>query len=364
VLEELLYPLVKYFTPFNIFQYITFRAAYAAITALLITFLVAPPIIAALRQKKLGESIRLDGPQTHLGKAGTPTMGGLLIIISTVVAVVLWQNPHSIFTWIGLIAIIGFGALGFWDDAIKVFRKNKEGLNSWLKIAGQVFVAGIICVLLYVHGLDSPESSKQSSLFVPFIKNAVLDLGVLWIPFGIFWLVGFSNAVNLTDGLDGLATGLMIMVALTLAVIAYMSGRADFAQYLNIQFIPEGGEIAVLCLALVGACVGFIWFNGNPAEIFMGDTGSLMLGGTLGAISLMIKKEVLLVIIGGVFVMEGASVIIQVVSYKLRKKRVFLMAPLHHHFEMKGWAENKVVMRFWILGGMFAILALSTLKIQ
>jgi len=357
--KEFLFPLVKYFSGFNIFQYITFRAAYAAITALLVTFLIAPPIIAALKRKKLGETIRVDGPQTHLGKAGTPTMGGSLIIIATLVAVLLWQDLQSPYSWIGIISIIGFGAIGFLDDYIKVFRKNKDGLSSWLKIAGQFGVGLLICVLLW-H-LVGPAQGK---LYFPFLKNAVADLSVFWIPFGIVWLVGFSNAVNLTDGLDGLATGLMIMVGLTLGAIAYASGRIDYAQYLNIQYIPGGGEIAVLCLALVGACIGFIWYNANPAEIFMGDTGSLMLGGTLGAISLMVKKEVLLLIIGGVFVIEAGSVIIQVASYKIRKKRVFLMAPLHHHFELKGWAENKVVMRFWILGGMFAILAISTLKLQ
>ncbi len=358
--KEFLFPLVKYFTPFNIFQYITFRAAYAAITALLIVIFIAPPIIEALRRKKLGESIRVDGPASHFSKAGTPTMGGILIIIATLVAALLWQDIRSPLTWVGIIAIVGFGAVGFMDDYIKVFKKDKNGLSSKAKLIGQFSVGALICAMLYVIG--GPEQTK---IYLPLIKGAVIDLGWLWIPFGMVFLTFFSNAVNLTDGLDGLATGLMIMVGLALAVVAYLSGRVDFAQYLGINFTPGGGEITILALALVGACVGFLWFNSNPAEIFMGDTGSLMLGGTLGTISLMIKKEFLLLIVGGVFVMELMSVVIQVASFKLRKgKRVFLMAPVHHHFEKKGWPENKVVLRFWILGGMFAILALSTLKIQ
>jgi phospho-N-acetylmuramoyl-pentapeptide-transferase len=360
VFKELFFPLVKYFTPFNIFQYITFRAAYAAITALLVLIFVGPRIIRALRRKKMGEGIREDGPQSHFSKAGTPTMGGILIIIATLIAVVLWQDLQNLKSWVGILAIVGFGLVGFIDDYIKVFKKNKQGLSSKSKLIGQLIVGTAICLILYWSG-----GAEQTKLYIPMIRRAVLDLGVLWVPLGILFLTFFSNAVNLTDGLDGLATGLMIMVALALALISYLSGHVNFAHYLGINFVKDGGEIAVLCLALVGACVGFLWYNSNPAEVFMGDTGSLMLGGTLGTIALMMKKEVLLLIVGGVFVMEALSVIIQVLSYKFRnKKRVFLMAPLHHHFELKGWPENKVVLRFWILGGMCAILALSTLKLQ
>ncbi len=364
--KEFLYPLVQYFTPFNIFQYITFRAAYASITALLVTFICAPAIIAWLRQKKLGESIRGDGPQTHQAKSGTPTMGGLLIIISTVVAVLLWQDLRQIYTWIGLLAVLGFGGIGFLDDYIKVFKKNKAGLSGKAKLVGQFTVALVICVLLYANGAKMPDGGNLAGhLYLPFLKDPVLDMGWLFIPFGMILLTFFSNAVNLTDGLDGLATGLAIFAALAFAIISYVTGRADWSDYLQFPHIIGAGEMTVLSLALLGACVGFLWYNSNPAEIFMGDTGSLMIGGVLGFLALMLKKEVLLIIIGGVFVLEGLSVMIQVGSFKLRKgKRVFLMAPLHHHFELKGWAENKVVMRFWILGGLFAILSLTTLKIH
>lgn len=364
--KEFLYPLVQYFTPFNIFQYITFRAAYAAITALLVTFVLAPPIIAYLRRKKLGESIRGDGPQSHQSKSGTPTMGGILMIISTVLAVLLWQDLRSSYTWIALLAIAGFGGVGLIDDYIKVFRKNKAGLSGKAKLVGQFTVAFLVCLALFLNGLHSDGGRNVVSyLYLPFLKDHVLDLGWLFIPFGMVFLVFFSNAVNLTDGLDGLATGLAIPVALTFAILGYVTGRADWSAYLGFPHVAAASEMTVVSLAVLGACVGFLWYNSHPAEIFMGDTGSLMLGGAFGFMALMVKKEILLFIVGGVFVMEALSVMIQVASFKLRKgKRVFLMAPLHHHFEMKGWAENKVVMRFWILGGLFAILSVTTLKIH
>ncbi|KGE73509.1 phospho-N-acetylmuramoyl-pentapeptide-transferase [Spirochaeta lutea] len=357
--KVLLYPLVEYFTPFNVFQYITFRAAYAAVTSLLLTLLLGPRVIRMLERWKIGEGIRSDGPQSHQKKTGTPTMGGLLLVFSTAFSVFLWMDISNLYTWISLVAILGFGAVGFADDYIKVFLNNKQGLPSRVKMLGLLVVSTVIMVMLY----HSPVE-YTTKLFIPMVKGAVLDLGVFFIPFGIFILVATSNAVNLTDGLDGLATGLTIMVGLTFAALAYLTGRVDFSEYLQIPYLRGAGEISILSFALVGACVGFLWFNSNPAEVFMGDTGSLMLGGVVGAISLMIKKELLLVIVGGVFVIEVLSVIIQVVSFKIRKKRVFLMAPLHHHFELKGWAENKVVLRFWILGGLFAILSLSTLKIR
>ncbi len=357
--KELLYPLVKYFTPFNIFQYITFRAAYAAITALLLTFVFAPLIIRLLLKKKLGETIRGDGPQSHLGKAGTPTMGGVMIIISTFISVLLWQDLRQWYTWLGILAVLGFGAVGFIDDYIKVFKKDKRGLSGKAKLLGQFVLGFLISFLLYLYG----DKAFATDLYLPFLKEPVLQLGFWYVPFGMLLIVFFSNAVNLTDGLDGLATGLVLMAVLTFAIICYVTGRADWSGYLGLPFIPGAGEMTVLALAMAGACVGFLWYNSNPAEIFMGDTGSLMMGGVLAVMSMAVKKEVLLWIVGGVFVMEALSVIIQVASFKLRKKRVFLMAPLHHHFELKGWAESKVVLRFWILGGMFAILSLSTLKI-
>lgn len=357
--KEFLFPLTNVFTPFNVFQYITFRAAYAAVTSLLITFLLGPWAIRMLHRLKFGEAIRHDGPESHHAKSGTPTMGGVLIIVSIVVSAVLWLDISVLYTWIGLIAVLGFGFIGMTDDLRKIRQKNKDGLRAWSKMAGQFAVAIVIAVLLYRYG-----NENATKLYLPFIKNAIVDLGVWYIPFAVVLLVGTSNAVNLTDGLDGLATGLVLMVGLTFAVLSYLTGRIDYAEYLQIPYLPGGGELAILSLAVVGACVGFLWFNGHPAEIMMGDTGSLSLGGIIGALALMTKKEILLIIIGGVFVLEALSVIIQVASFKLTGRRVFRMAPIHHHFELLGWPESKVVLRMWILGGMFAILSLSTLKIR
>lgn len=344
---------------FNIFQYITFRAAYAAITALLIAFALGPGIIEWLRRLKLGQEVRHDGPESHLKKSGTPTMGGVLIVLCIVASVLLWQDLHSVYTWTAVGGILGFGLIGFLDDYLKITRRSSRGLAAWVKFSGQIAVS--LAVVLVLHGIAHEHTSL---LYVPFLKHPVLDLSWFAVPFGVVLLVGTSNAVNLTDGLDGLAAGLVIMVGLAFAILTYLSGRADYAGYLLIPYIRESGELTILCLALVGACVGFLWFNSHPAEVMMGDTGSLALGGAVGILALMIKKEVLLIIIGGVFVVEALSVIIQVGYYKLTRERVFRMAPLHHHFELKGWAESKVVIRFWILGGMFAILGLSTLKLQ
>lgn len=356
---KLLYPLVSYISFFNVFQYITFRAAYAAITALLISFLSGPWVISKLKAIKAGEEIRKDGPQTHLSKSGTPTMGGLLIILSVVCSVLLWEDLDNRFTWVLLLATVGYGLIGFVDDYLKVFKKNSHGLGVTFKLSGQVALSLVIALLLYTQ-----RGEHTALLYVPFLKTPVIDLAYLYIPFAVVLLVGSSNAVNLTDGLDGLASGLVIMIAIAFGILAYLTGRADYATYLQIPFIRHSWEITIFCLAVVGASVGFLWFNSHPAEIMMGDTGSLSLGGVLGVIALIIKKEVLLVVIGGVFVIEALSVIIQVASVKLRKKRVFRMAPIHHHFELLGWPESKVVIRFWILGGLFAILGLSTLKIQ
>ncbi len=356
---EWLYPLVQYFTPFNVFRYLTFRSAYAALTALLIAYLFGPFIIEKLRLLKVGQSIRDDGPQTHLKKGGTPTMGGVLVILGVTAAVMLWQDLHNFHVWLATGAFVGFGAVGFIDDFLKVKLRNSDGLPAWAKLVGQFAVAAAVVLTLYFAG-----DERTTYLYLPFFKNPVVDLGVLWIPFAMLLLVWESNAVNLTDGLDGLATGLTIMVFLTLSALTYLSGRADFSAYLGIPYIRGAGELTVFCLAMVGACVGFLWFNAHPAEVFMGDVGSLAFGGAMATVSLAIKKEVLVLIVGGVFVLEALSVMIQVASFKLRKKRVFRMAPLHHHFELSGWAETKVVIRFWILGGLFAIIALSTLKIQ
>lgn len=356
---KLLYPLVKYFTFFNIFQYITFRTAYAALTALLLSLLFGPWLIRRLKARKLGESIRADGPKSHQTKSGTPTMGGILILGSLLASALLWMDLANLYTWLVLLATAGFGTIGLTDDYLKKFRKHSRGLTARFKFSAQILLSLGIVLLLYCN-----RGEHTTLLYLPFFKKAVLDLGWLYIPFATLLLVGYSNGVNLTDGLDGLAIGLVIMVALTLAVLSYLAGRADYAAYLQIPFIKGSWELAVYSLALVGASVGFLWFNSHPAEIMMGDTGSLALGGVIGVISLAIKKEMLLFLLGGVFVLEVLSVAIQVVGFKLTGRRLFKMAPLHHHFELLGWPESKVVTRFWILGGLFAILGLSTLKIQ
>ncbi len=359
MLLKYLYPLVKYFTVFNIFQYITFRAAYAAITALLISFILGPWLIKKLKARAAQQTIRGDGPQTHLRKTGTPTMGGILIVVSIVISALLWQDLDNPYTWILILSVVGFSVIGFVDDYIKIVKRDAVGLRASFKFIGQIALSTIIVLILY-----SMKNEHTTLLYIPFLKTAVLDLSYFYIPLSIVLLVGYSNAVNFTDGLDGLASGLVIFVAITFAILSYLTGRVDWTEYIQIPFIQGSGEISILSLALVGAAVGFLWFNSHPAEIMMGDTGSLALGGVLGVIALIIKKEILLIIVGGVFVLEILSVIIQVVSFKLTGKRVFRMAPLHHHFELIGWNESKVVVRFWILGGLFAILSLSTLKIQ
>ena len=356
---EFIYPLVKYFTPFNVFLYLTFRGAYAALTTLLICFIFGGRIIEWLKRLKIGQSIRADGPATHLSKGGTPTMGGIFIILSIVISMLLWGDLDNKVIWLPLSAFVAFGLIGFLDDYLKVTRHNSAGLHAWVKLAGQFAVATAVVLVLYFSG-----GEEVSALYIPFFKNPLVDLGPLWIPFAILLVVGESNAVNFSDGLDGLLAGLLILVFITLGILTYISGRVDYASYLGIPYIAGAGELTVFCFAAAGACVGFLWFNAHPAEVFMGDVGSLSLGGLIAVISLIIKKEILILVIGGVFILEIFSVIIQVVSFKLRKKRVFLMAPLHHHFELAGWPETKVVIRFWILGGLFAITALSTLKIQ
>ncbi len=357
---EWVYPLAEYFKAFNVFKYLSFRTAYAAVTALLIAFLVGPALIERLRAFKFGQAIRVDGPETHQAKSGTPTMGGILIIVAVAVAVLLWADLHNLYGWVCLGVLVGFGGIGFLDDWLKIKKKNSDGLPGKAKFLLQTFVATVAVVVLYLNRGD--ETTK---LYIPFLKKAVVDLGIFYIPLGVTFIVGWSNAVNLADGLDGLATGLVIIALIAFSILTYLTGRSDWAAYLNIPFVRGAGELSVFTFALTGACIGFLWFNSHPAEVFMGDVGSLALGGVLGAMSLVVKKEILLLIVGGVFVLQVASVMIQVGVFKLTKgKRVFRMAPLHHHFELKGWKETKVVIRFWILGGLFAIIALSTLKIQ
>lgn len=286
-------------------------------------------------------------------------MGGTLIIIAFLVSVLLWQEISSNYTWIVLLTALGLGALGFMDDFLKITRKNSDGLRASVKMSGQLLVSFAVMLVIYLSRND-----QTTLLYIPFLKSAVLDMGIFYIPFGMLMIVGMSNAVNLTDGLDGLATGLTIISLIAFSLLAYLTGHSEFARYLFIPYLPGAGELTISATALLGASVGFLWFNSHPAEVMMGDTGSLSLGGLLAVFSLLLKKEILLLIIGGVFVMETLSVIIQVLYFKKTGRRVFKMAPLHHHFELSGWAESKVVTRFWILGGMFAILGLSTLKIQ
>jgi len=357
VLKQL-YALRGYFSFFNIFQYLTFRAAYSAITALLISFLFGPWVIAKLRAIKTTWSAREDTPQTHKAKAGTPTMGGVLIIISFVISILLWQDLTNVYAWLLLFGAVGFGTIGFVDDLLKMSGRRK-GISAGVKFGGQFVISAVIVTVLYIQ-----RGETTTLLYIPFLKHAVLDLSWLYIPFAAVLMVGYSNAVNLTDGLDGLAIGLVIMVGLALAVLAYVTGRSDFATYLQIPFVKGAGELAVFCLAVTGASVGFLWFNAHPADVWMGDTGALSLGGVMGIVALVLKKEILILVLGGVFVLETASVAIQVISFKLTGRRVFKMAPLHHHFELSGWPETKVVTRLWILGGLFAILGISTLKIQ
>ena len=344
----------------RLFGYISFRSAYAAITSLALVLILGRFVIAWLRHLKFGEEIRELGPESHKAKAGTPTMGGVIILGAVFISIALWGNFHNYYLWILLGATALFGALGFADDYIKSILKKKGGLSARMKMLVQVSVSLAVALLIYYFPSNQAHVSK---LFIPFFNQAIADLSWMWIAFAAIVIVGSSNAVNLTDGLDGLAAGSVIAVASSLAVMTYLSGNVNIAQYLKIPYIPESAELTVFLSALVGATIGFLWFNCNPATVFMGDTGSLALGGVIGIVAIMIKKEVFLFMVGGVFVIEALSVIIQVASFKLTGKRVFKMAPLHHHFELSGWPEQKVVVRMWILGVILAILGLSSLKI-
>jgi phospho-N-acetylmuramoyl-pentapeptide-transferase len=350
------------FQGFNLFRYITFRTGGATMTALAFVFLFGPVIISLLKLKqgKEGQPIRVDGPQNHFTKKGTPTMGGLMILSGVIVSTLLWANLQNRFVWIVLIVAVGFGAIGFYDDYLKVTKKNAKGFSGKSRLAFEFLIAGLACLLIATLG----QPGFATSLAFPFFKDLLVDLGWFFIVFGAFVIVGAGNAVNLTDGLDGLAIVPVMIAAGSFAVIAYLAGNAVFADYLQVHHTPGTGELAVLCGALIGAGLGFLWYNAPPAQIFMGDTGSLALGGMLGAIAVCTKHELVLVIIGGLFVLEALSVIVQVVSYKLTGKRVFKMAPIHHHFEQLGWSEPQVVMRFWIIAVMLALVGLSTLKLR
>lgn len=362
MLYHLLFPLHEEFSVLNVFRYITFRTAYATITALLISFLLGPYVIARLRELKLGQKIREEGPSSHQSKAGTPTMGGILIVIATVVPTLLWANLTRVTIWIMLFTTISLGLIGFLDDYRRVVMKKKAGLQGRYKLLLQ-FTVGL-AVGLGILWLEPFGTLSPTATSLPFVKEKLFDLGLLYIPFVILVITAASNAVNLSDGLDGLAIGLLIPPAATFGVLAYVSGNAIFSDYLGLPFLEQAGELAVYAGALVGASLGFLWFNCHPARVFMGDTGSLSLGGSLGVLAILVKRELLLVLVGGLFVIITLSVMIQVVSYKLWGRRVFKMAPLHHHFELSGWPENHVVVRFWILGILLALVTISTVKLQ
>ncbi|MBI5694420.1 MAG: phospho-N-acetylmuramoyl-pentapeptide-transferase [Nitrospirae bacterium] len=360
MLYHILYPLHDQFRVLNVFRYITFRTASAILTALLISFVLGPYVIRKLRALKVGQQVRLDGPETHLGKAGTPTMGGILILIAVIVPTLLWSDLTNVYVWLVVAVTLGFGLIGFADDYLKVVRKKTEGLKARYKFGWQMLIGLAVGVSLYFNPLD-PYSTALS---VPFFKQLIINLAWFYIPFVAIVLVGSSNAVNLTDGLDGLAIGLVGIAASANAVLVYVTGNKIFANYLQVIFIPGAGELTVFCGALIGASLGFLWFNSHPAEVFMGDVGSLALGGALGILAVLTKHEIILVIIGGIFVAEALSVMFQVASFKSTGKRIFKMAPIHHHFEKSGWAESKVIVRFWILGIMLALVGLSTLKLR
>jgi phospho-N-acetylmuramoyl-pentapeptide-transferase len=375
LLYEKLFP---FFHPFRIFRYLTFRTAFASLTALLIALFIGPWVIQKLREFQIGQFVREDGPQSHLKKSGTPTMGGILIVIAILLPTVLWSDPANPFVWLTVFSTLAFGAIGFADDYIKVVHRRSLGLTARAKLFWQGIAGAAVAIALIVLTQFKMFSTQ---LTVPFIKSWRPDL--LWhlwpstvphleflifapfIAFVIFVLMGSSNAVNLTDGLDGLAIGCTIIAAGALAVLTYVSGHVVFADYLELQRMPMVGELTVFCGSMVGASIGFLWYNAHPAEVFMGDVGSLALGGAIGTVAIIIRQELLLPFIGGIFILEAVSVVLQVGSYKLRNgKRIFKMAPLHHHFEQLGWSESKIIVRFWIGALVFALFALTTLKLR
>jgi phospho-N-acetylmuramoyl-pentapeptide-transferase len=377
MLYYLLYHVLqKYVSPLNVFRYITVRTVYASLTAMFLTLVFGPWLIRKLRELQIGQYIREEGPQEHKKKAGTPTMGGVLIVLSTAVPTLLWADLSNSFVLLALFALLGFAAIGFVDDYAKVAKRQNLGLTGKRKLTLQMLISVFVGIVLLVL---STYSAYSTQLVLPFLKrlrpdlviHSLLNAGHLWplafVPFLVFValvITGSSNAVNLTDGLDGLAIGCTVIAAGALTVLTYVSSNFRWANYLEIQYIPRVGELTVFCGALVGASLGFLWYNAHPAEVFMGDVGSLALGGALGTIAVIIKQEVLLLFVGGIFVVEAMSVILQVGSFKLRGKRIFRMAPIHHHFELLGWSESKVIVRFWIVALVFALFALTTLKLR
>ena len=358
MLYHLLYPLHTEFSVLYIFRFITFRTIYATITALVIAFILGPWLIAKLQNLQIGQSIRKVGPESHFKKEGTPTMGGTLILAAIVLPTLLWADLTNVYVWVTLMVTVGFGAVGFVDDYRKVKKRNSDGLSARQKMFWLMGISLAAGIILYCY------PSFRTTLAFPFFKGLAPNLGLFYIPFAMLVIVGTSNAVNLTDGLDGLAIGPMIIASGTYLIFAYLAGNAKLSEYLQISSVQGAGELAVLCGAMVGAGLGFLWFNTYPAQVFMGDVGSLSLGGALGTIAVITKQEIVLVIVGGIFVVEALSVIFQVTSFRLYGKRIFRMAPIHHHFELKGWPEPKIIVRFWIISIILALVALSTLKLR
>ncbi|MDF3980654.1 phospho-N-acetylmuramoyl-pentapeptide-transferase [Luteibacter sp. PPL201] len=360
MLLELAEWMARHFTSLHLFQYITFRAIMAALTALAVSLLLGPALIRKLAALKAGQVVRSDGPQTHLSKAGTPTMGGLLILFAIGISTLLWADLNNRYVWVVLLVTLLFGVIGFYDDYRKLVLKDSRGLASrWKYFWQSVFGLGA-AVFLY-HTAQLPA---ETALYVPLFKQVALPLGALFVVIGYFIIVGFSNAVNLTDGLDGLAIMPSVLVSGALGIFAYLAGNKLFSEYLGIPSIPGAGELAVFCSALAGAGLGFLWFNTYPAQVFMGDVGALAIGAALGCVALIVRQEIVLLVMGGVFVMETASVMLQVGSFKLRGKRIFRMAPIHHHFELKGWPEPRVIVRFWIISVVLVLIGLATLKVR
>jgi len=352
--------LTQYASFFGVFEYLTFRAMLGVGTALLISLLVGPCVIRWLQSVKAGQPIRELGPQSHLAKAGTPTMGGALILIAIAVSMLLWGDLGNVYVWVALLTTMGFGLIGGWDDYLKLSRRNSDGLAARWKYLGQSVIALVAAVFLFLIA----ETPAETSLLIPLIKDALIPLGLGFIVLTYFVVVGSSNAVNLTDGLDGLAIMPTVLVAAGLAAFAYVTGHYEFATYLGLPYIAGVGELSVFCATIVGAGLGFLWFNSYPAQVFMGDVGALALGAALGIVAVMVRQEIVLFIMGGIFVLETVSVMLQVASYKLTGRRIFRMAPIHHHFELKGWPEPKVIVRFWIITVILVLIGLATMKVR
>ena len=361
MLFNLLTSFIDQYSFLNVFRYLTFRTGLSVITSLIVVFIIGGPLIKLFSKNLITGPIRQDGPIDHIiKKSGTPTMGGVIIIIGILSSTLLWADLRNIYVWILIFVCLSLGGLGLLDDILKIKFKNSSGLKSRYKFLGQIIISAITLYLLIKYS----DHEYLFNLYFPFLKNFIWHMGLFFIPFGLFVIIGASNAVNLTDGLDGLATVPVMLVALSFTLISYVVGNTIFSEYLQIQYIPNVGELSIFCGSVVGACLGFLWYNAPPAKIFMGDTGSLSLGGSLAAIAIIVKHEIVLAIIGGLFVLETVSVIIQVVSYRLTGKRIFKMAPIQHHFEKKGWAEPTIVIRFWIIAIILALIGLATLKLR